>query len=122
VFYVLVCRLDHGVTIDESDSEEIEDEEEGVEHLKCGNVPVIRNKAEIEQLVDDRPAMVYLNALVALAEVKVAKICSVKGCEAVVHISSEVVSSAVYLRWVINLQLSLKDLSDSFFELIKYGF
>ncbi|XP_061167182.1 uncharacterized protein LOC133176022 [Saccostrea echinata] len=97
----LSLKLDHGVTLDESDSEEIEDDEEKfVEHAEYSCLPVIRNNDEIEQLVHDCPAMVYINQLITLAETGVPKICRVKGCEAQVHISSEVVSSAVYLRWV----------------------
>lgn len=61
---------------------------------------VIRNNDEINQLINDHPAMVYLHPLVALAETKVPRICSVRECEAEVDILSEVVSSAVYLRWV----------------------
>lgn len=60
----------------------------------------IRNNDEINQVINDHPAMVYLNPLVALAETKVPRICSVRECEAEVDILSEVVSSAVYLRWV----------------------
>lgn len=66
---------------------------------------VIRSHNEINQLINDRPAIVYLNPLVALAETKVPRICSVR--EAEVDILSEVVSSAVYLRWVNQLLILL---------------
>lgn len=79
-----------------------EEEESVVGHSEC-NVQVIRNNDEINQLINDHPAMVYLNPLVALAETKVPRICSVRECEAEVDILSEVVSSAVYLRWVNHL-------------------
>lgn len=69
---------------------------------------VIRSHDEINQLINDHPAMVYLNPLVALAETKVPRICSVRECEAEVEILSEVVSSAVYLRWVNQILILLK--------------
>lgn len=96
----LSFKLDHGIISEESDPEENEEEEESVvRHSEC-NVQVIRSHDEINQLINDHPAMVYLNPLVALAETKVPRICSVRECEAEVEILSEVVSSAVYLRWV----------------------
>lgn len=61
---------------------------------------VIRNNEEINQLINDHPAMVYLNPKVALAKTKVPRIYSVRECEAEVEFFSEFVSSAVYIRWV----------------------
>lgn len=94
-------RLEPGIISEESDSEENDEEGESVvRHSEC-NVQVICNyNNEINQLINDHPAMVYPNLLVALAETKVRRICSVRECEAEVKILSEVVSSAVDLRLV----------------------
>lgn len=96
----LSFKLDHGIISVESDPEENEEEEESVVRYSECNVQVIRSHDEINQLITDHPAMIYLNPLVALAETKVPRICSVRECEAEVEIVSEVLSSAVYQRWV----------------------
>lgn len=51
-------------------------------------------------VTDDETFFVYLSPLLTLAQVHVPGLCSVEGCKTPVHIKSETIGSALYLKWV----------------------
>lgn len=86
--------------------ENAEDDEEEEETDLGGGSSVLQvlNADEIpEQLTENTTALVYLNQLRVLANMKVPKCCPVIGCGEDLDISVHHVGSAVYLKWVILL-------------------
>ena len=55
---------------------------------------------DIDDLLGDRPFLVYFNQLQVLAHTFIDRKCSVKGCNEEVVVTSEVVSFALYMKWV----------------------
>lgn len=95
-------RLDHGLLSSESEEEDCNDdmeEEHDIEPYPC--IQVVTTNAEVNELLSDRPVLVYMDALRSLARANVHHVCGVKRCGQDTHITSEFVSSAVYLKWVI---------------------
>lgn len=95
-------RLDHGLLSSESEEEDCNDdmeEEHDIEPYPC--IKVVTTNAEVNELLSDRPVLVYMDALLSLARANVHHVCGVKGCGQDIHITPEFVSSAVYLKWVI---------------------
>lgn len=92
-----------GSVLPEENAEDDEEEEET--DLGGGSsVLLVLNADEIpEQLTENTTALVYLNQLRVLANMKVTKCCQVIGCGEDLGISVHHVGSAVYLKWVILL-------------------
>lgn len=106
-------RLDHGLLSSESEEEDCSDdmeEEHDIEPGPC--IKVETTNAEVNEPLSDRLVLVYMDALLSLARANVHHVCGVKGCGQDIHITSEFVSSAKYLKWVI--VISFKSLNLKF--------
>jgi hypothetical protein len=55
---------------------------------------------DIDDLLGDRPFLVYCNQLQVLAHTFIDRKCSVKGYNEEVVVTSEVASSALYMKWI----------------------
>nr|XP_022309859.1 uncharacterized protein LOC111115422 isoform X3 [Crassostrea virginica] len=96
-------RHDHGI-ISETESEEEEEDEEEVsledKDINLGqNIPTVQTNEELDNLIGDRPVIVYTSLLEKLARAVIYNTCKVEGCGAQIQIKMEFVSSAVYLKW-----------------------
>ncbi|CAC5413901.1 unnamed protein product [Mytilus coruscus] len=99
-------RQDHNIRIDlDSDDEDIDiDIEKGDSiadepAVELGpNISRIKTDNDLTALLEDRTFLVFLNQILVLAKMKVEN-CAVVGCHEEVVISTEVISSALYLKW-----------------------
>eukprot|EP00105_Crassostrea_gigas_P017838 XP_011435768.1 PREDICTED: uncharacterized protein LOC105334131 [Crassostrea gigas] len=90
-----------GCVLPEDNTEDDEEEEEETDFGGGSSVLQVLNADEIpEQLTENTTALVYLNQLRVLANMKVTKCCQVKGCGEDLDISVHHVGSAVYLKWI----------------------
>lgn len=70
-----------GCVLPEDNTEDNEEEEEETDFGRGSSVLQVLNADEIpEQLTENTTALVYLNQLRGLANMKVTKCCQVKGC------------------------------------------
>lgn len=87
---------------DEEDAEE--DEEEEAIEADVGGGPSITRVLQAEDIPEkvtpNETALVFLNQLIALANIKVSRSCQVKGCGEDVDFVVHHVGSALYLKWV----------------------
>lgn len=101
-------RLDHGISLGESDNEEEEDGDEEEDHQFCQEsetelgygIKRVRSNDEIGTLLQDHPALVFTSNLLELATTRVHNKCKVNGCTEDVRVTLDTVSSAVYLKWM----------------------
>ncbi|XP_071141350.1 uncharacterized protein [Mytilus edulis] len=99
-------RQDHNIRMDlDSDDEDIDiDIEKGDSiadepAVELGpNISRIKTDNDLTALLEDRTFLVFLNQILVLAKMKVEN-CAVVGCHEEVVISTEVISSALYLKW-----------------------
>ncbi|XP_055997869.1 uncharacterized protein LOC125647150 [Ostrea edulis] len=85
---------------DESDSDNEIDPSDSIDSDSIGNIRRIAGVDEIDQLTDDRPLLVYQQALLDLANIQVNSSCQVKGCCENITLSTVTVASAIYIKWV----------------------
>ena len=102
--YGFTYRHYHGI-ISETESEEDEEDEEEVsledKDINLGqNIPTVQTNEELDNLIGDRPVIVYTSLLEKLARAVIYNTCKVDRCGAQIQIKMEFVSSAVYLKWV----------------------
>ncbi|CAC5418394.1 unnamed protein product [Mytilus coruscus] len=99
-------RQDHNIRIDlDSDDEDIDiDIEKGDSiadepAVELGhNISRIKTDNDLTALLEDRTFLFFLNQILVLAKMKVEN-CAVVGCHEEVVITTEVISSALYLKW-----------------------
>lgn len=85
----LSLRLDHGLQSSESEEDDCNDdmeEEHDTEPYPC--IKVVTTNAEVNDLLSDRPVLVYMDVLLSLARANVHHVCGVKGCGQDIHITS----------------------------------
>ncbi|CAG2236263.1 unnamed protein product [Mytilus edulis] len=96
-------RQDHGVE-SESENEGFEDESadpsDQQEEDLGPSIKKIRSETEVDTFLDDRPLIVYMSSILSLAKTHIPPICAVKGCRLPLTIKMELISSALYLKWV----------------------
>ncbi|XP_062587796.1 uncharacterized protein LOC134249458, partial [Saccostrea cucullata] len=84
--------------------EEEEDEEDEVEDADLGGGPSITRVLHVDDIPDkvktNVMTLVFLDQLIALANLKVTRVCQVEGCGEDVNIVVHHVGSALYLKWV----------------------
>lgn len=96
------CRQDHGTCIQsESEDEEIEEEQDHIhEQDDDAYIDRITCETEVNTFLEDRPFISYQSSIYNLAKTHVPPFCTVKGCSMPVAIRTEVIYSALYLKWV----------------------
>ncbi|CAG2229843.1 unnamed protein product [Mytilus edulis] len=98
-----LLRQDHGVE-SESENEGFEDESadpsDQQEEDLGPSIKKIRSETEVDTFLDDRPLIVYMSSIFSLAKTHIPPICAVKGCRLPLTIKMELISSALYLKWV----------------------
>ncbi|XP_056012414.1 uncharacterized protein LOC125681108 [Ostrea edulis] len=85
---------------DESDSDSEIDPSDSIDADSIGNIRRIAGVDEVDQLTDDRPLLVYQQTLLDLANIQVNSSCQVKGCCENITLSTVIVASAIYIKWV----------------------
>lgn len=60
----------------------------------------VQGDADINEMLDDNIFLVFSNQLLTLAKTNVQKTCNVKGCQEEVLLTTDTVSSVMYLKWV----------------------
>lgn len=94
--------MDHGIPSSDSEEEEEETIQETEQEVVLGpNIKRLKTNDDIRTLLNDHPVFVNTQQLMELARTTAPTICSVKGCDGVIQISMQTVSSAFYLKWVI---------------------
>lgn len=94
------CRQDHGIQ-SESEDEEIEEEQDHFhEQDDDACIDRITCETEVNTFLEDRPFISYQSSIYNLAKTHIPPFCTVKGCSMPVAIRTEVISSALYLKWV----------------------
>lgn len=101
-------RLDHGISLGESDNEEEEDGDEEEDHQFCQEsetelgygIKWVRSNDEIGTLLQYHSALVFTSNLLELATTRVHYKCKVNGCTEDVRVTLDTVPSAVYLKWI----------------------
>lgn len=82
----------------ESDDESIDDSQPDMELSQ--HLTSVKTEADVNGLLDDAIHLVFLKQILHLAGTAVPSICSEKECHQEVSIVTEVISSALYLKWV----------------------
>ena len=69
-------------------------------HIELGqNIKRVETDKDLDALVEDRPLIAFLKQILVLADTNVT-MCTVSGCHEKIYLSTEDISSALYLKWV----------------------
>ena len=93
--------------IEESDESDYgEDEPLDDQEIDLGiGIHRIKKEEEVDLLTSDRPVLVYQRQLMDLATTHVNSNCTFKDCGEAISMSTEIIASAIYIKWVSMLYL-----------------
>jgi hypothetical protein len=85
-----------------NEDDEEEEEEEGEQDVEMGPsvTRVVTPEAIHENVINNETALVFMQQILVLANIRAPKICQVKGCGGDVGTEIRRVGSAIYLKWV----------------------